>query len=386
MDSPLPNRPLPPLLAALLSLAPLGACHGTLEIGLSPPAGDDGAGDDDMSDDDDGSPDDDDGGDDDATVDDDDDDGGIPDDFAGVTGYFLVLGSVHHPQGRQSSGFGYWFAEADSSGPGGGGPAAARDSEPARGIRPPLQPHPFTGTLVPWGSAARGGDFGCDLQVPDAGTPAATGAAARGADYVTLDGGAEATLSRQDANGAWLLSMDRQTDGQDVWYWADPSWSPPSVPPDALLDFSSGGGADLPEISIDSALPTHGLWEVDQPSLGPDAEILFAAIDDGLLFQWEPQGEAGLEIVVAFWDEQSGLSWNANCWVEDSGEFRVDPDVLGQMPAGVTGLTWIRRYVDAWHEISVDNPDSYLQGALQHRWFLSLVGTMDTDPAEHAAL
>ena len=70
MDSPLPNRPLPALLAALLCLAPLGACHGTLEIVLSPPAVDDGAGDDDMSDDDDGSPDDDDGGDDDATVDD----------------------------------------------------------------------------------------------------------------------------------------------------------------------------------------------------------------------------------------------------------------------------------------------------------------------------
>jgi hypothetical protein len=281
--------------------------------------------DDDLTDDDDAADDDDD--DDDAA----DDDDSQPSQWGDAFGVWQLVGTIQHPQGRAMSGLGYYVIEQDE----------------ARGP----------------------GDYGCDVRLP-------SDDAARG-DIETLDIGEWAQFSGESANGApWLYTLDRVEDGDRVYYVSG-SGNPTSMPPGSLLDFEAPGGEDLPAVTISQALRTVEIFDVLAPVLEPTQEIVYVNAAIGLPFEWTAQGSPGLEIVIALFSDDGSRSWVVTCWVEDTGSFHLGPELLSELPREVVGLAWVRRYLDAWHPKTDEYPDTLMQGALQHRYFVSIYD--DTD-------
>ena len=284
-------------------------------------------------------------GDDDDTVGDDDDDDTVGDDddtagFGDAVGVFTVLGVIQHPEGRFSQGVAYFFVSPD---------------KPEAATKPPEQ------------SLPRGGDYGCEATTPDSD--------GRGGEFVTLDAGPYAEL--YVPNDSWSYSLDQVEQDGDLYYWANSqSGQPPAFPPDEVLSIYVPGGTEVPELGLDGVVPVQSPFAVSRPALLGDAPTLQINPDAGLPFQWEPGGQEGLGIGVDFYDQATGAQWNIECWVEDSGEFLVEPSLLRQMPEGLTGATWIRRLRGQWLDASPDNPPVYGQGALQHRWLIDLF-TMD---------
>ena len=328
------------LLALGLALCFTG-CRGSMEIATlddGAPDDDDGASDDDdgASDDDDGAPDDDDGAPDDDDV--------VPPE--GILGYFYLQGTVQHPQGRFADGFGYYFIQEGRSIP----------ELPA----PPLADP----------SLARGQDYGCEIDLPDADGEHRD-------EVVTLDAGLWSQLSTiNDSGDLWIHTMERTEDDGSIYYVSAQSGNPPAVPPGVLLDFEVPGGAGLPAISMSQAFPTHAPFSLSEPVLDPAEDLLVVDREEGLAFRWDPEGEEGVEIVLAFFDQD--LIWSLNCWVEDVGAFDLNAGLVEGMPSDLTGLTWFRRYVTAWHPNNDEHPDTVFTGALQHRWFVQM--TPEGDP------
>ena len=325
------------LILALVLLA--SGCRGSMVIAtLGDPDDDDSVlDDDDMTpgDDDDGAPDDDDVGPDDDDVD-------PPGD---TLGYFYLQGTIQHPQGRFSDGYGYYYLTEGRDLP----------SPPA-----PLLVNP---------SLARGADFGCEVSLPD-------GDEGRGGEVPTYDAGLWAQFGAvNDAGEVWTHTMERHNDDGFIYYQSTQGGNPPAVPAGALLDFEVPGGDDIPAIEMLASFPTHTSYGVTEPALDPAEEILLVDPGVGLAFSWEPQNEEGVEIVLAFWDED--LVWLVECWLEDTGTFDMGPGLVEQMPSDLTGLVWFRRYVYAWHPDDGAHPDTWFSGALQHRWFAQMAS--DTD-------
>ena len=324
---------LPSLTLALGLALLVTGCRGSMEIAT---LGDDDSAvdDDDVTDDDDLAPDDDDDGTDDDDIGPDDDDVDPPD---GILGYFYLQGTVQHPQGRFADGYGYYYLYD------------GRDMSDVPA--PPL--------VDP--SGARGADFGCEIDLPDSDEE-------RGGDIPTYDAGLWAQLSTvSDAGDVWTHTMERYDDDGFIYYLSAQSGNPPAVPPGLLLDFEVPGGAEIPAITMPGTFPTHAPFGLSAPVLDPGQDMLTVDRTDGLTFTWEPANEEGVEIVLAFFEDD--LVWSVNCWLEDTGSFTMGTELVESMPSGITGLVWFRRYVSAWHPENLDHPDTYFTGALQHRWF-----------------
>ncbi len=312
-------------------LALLVGCHGSLTLGGDPFRLDD----DDTAGDDDDTVDDDD--DDDDTVGDDDD----TSEFGDAVGVFTILGVIQHPEGRFSQGVGYFFVNQDA---------------------------PQAASTPPEESLPRGGDYGCTATTPDS--------QGRGSDFVTLDAGPFSELWVPGEN--WSYEMDQIEQGDDLYYWAtSQSGQPATIPPDVVLSVYVPGGADVPEVDVDGIVPTQAPFAVTRPELPAGTENLVIDPEDGLAFQWEPGGQEGLGIGLDFADQNSGSRWAIECWVEDNGSFLVEPALLRQMPAMLTGATWIRRLRGGWVDPGPGNPSIYGQGALQHRWLIELLLVTD---------
>ena len=307
---------------ALLAAIGLLGCGGDAVLpggGAPGPTDDDDAADDD---------------DDDATDDDDDvtdDDDADPGDFDGMLAYFTLQGTIHHPQGRASQAYGYFLKEAAAVG--------------------------------------RGDDYGCDVSLPDDDE-------GRGEDWISLDAGPWAAFSGTVNNEPWEYGLDQEFNDGFLVYFGSNTGNPPALPPGMLLDFEVPGGDELPPIYMPNAMPTHAAFNVDEPALEPGQEMLFVSSEEGLHFEWPPLGEMGVEIVLAFFSDD-GSQWVVDCWVEDDGSFWVEPQLLVDMPRGVNGLSWLRRYTDLFHPETKEHPDTFMQGTLQHRWFVQMVDATD---------
>ena len=325
---------------SLLALVLLtSGCRGSMEIATLGADDDDSA----SGDDDDGAPDDDD-----MTPDDDDgapdDDDGAPDDDdveppGDTLGYFYLQGTIQHPQGRFADGYGYYYLYEGRDLP----------NLPA----PPL--------VDP--SLSRGPDYGCEVDLPDSDEERD--------EVPTYDAGLWAQFSTvNDAGDLWTHTMERHDDDGFIYYQSTQGGNPPAVPPGLLLDFEVPGGADIPAIQMPQSFATHTQFNVTEPALDPAEEILIVDREEGLSFRWETENEDGIEIVLAFFDDDQ--VWSVGCWLEDNGEFDMGPGLVEQMPSGVTGLVWFRRYAYAWHPENADHPDTWFAGALQHRWFAQM--------------
>ncbi len=310
----------------------LTGCRGSMEIATL--GDDDTSDDDDASDDDDGAPDDDDGA--------PDDDDGAPDDDdieppGDVLGYFYMQGTVQHPQGRFADGYGYYYLN--------------------EWREPPAVPAPVL--VDP--SLARGAEYGCEIDTPETDD-------GRGGEIPTYDAGLWAQLSAvNDMGDVWTHTMERWDDDGFIYYLSAQTGNPPAVPPGMLADFEVPGGAEIPAITMPQSFPTHAAFGVAAPALDPGQDVLEVSRTDGLAFSWEPGNEDGVEIVLAFFEDD--LVWSVECWLEDSGSFEMGAELVEAMPSGLTGLVWFRRYVHAWHPGNAEHPDSWFTGALQHRWF-----------------
>ncbi len=308
------------LLVLLLALA-LGACVGSAELpGTGEPGDDDDAsGNDDDDDDDDAS---------------DDDDTGPATEFEDMLGFFQLVATIQHPQGRAADGFGYYVLLPE-------------DEERGEEDK-----------------------YGCEVSLPEDDEE-------RGEEVESLDGGPWAAFLGETPNGnPWEYGMVQEESGGFLLYLAD-GGNPPSVPPGVLLDFESAGGEDIPPVYLPEGMPTVAPFNLTEPTLAPGEEIIFQEAWAGMPFTWTPGGDEGVEIVIAFFSEDGARTWYISCWVEDDGAFDVPAEHLQQMPQDLTGLTWFRRYEAAWHPETDEHPDIVLRGALQHRFWVLLYG--DTD-------
>ncbi len=216
----------------------------------------------------------------------------------------------------------------------------------------------------------RGPDYGCEVHIP-------TDDDERGGEGTTLDAGEWAQFSGEQSNGApWLFTLDRVEDNGDIYYLPS-SGNPTSMPPASLLDFQVPGGADLPAMTIPQAMRTVEIFTVLAPQLEPTQEVVYVNGSIGLPFEWTAQDTTGLEIEVALFSDDGSRSWVVSCWVEDTGSFEITPELLVDLPRDVVGLSWIRRYLDAWHPETDEHPDTLMKGALQHRYFVSIYDETD---------
>jgi len=342
------NRLLPSALLVLLLLL-CASCTGTALLG------DDAGGDDDdgtPGDDDDVTPgDDDDGAPDDDDVADDDDSDDRPD-FKGVFGSFMLLGAVHHPEGQGTFGWGYFLRET-------GGPVDGAADEASRGPEGPL-PGNFGGARGP-----RGVDFGCSTDLPNGDR---FGRGGGEEEFETLDGGPFVRFRR----GPRVWELPQYEEGGEHWYSAGPDGTPSEFPPAESLRFESPGGADVPGMEIRNAMPIVADFPVARPGLPIDADVLRIAGAEPLQFAWTPADQEGVELVVTFEEPELDLYWEINCWVPDNGSFEINSSALSQMPVGMPGQTWIRRYESRYEEPSEKNPEMWFTGAFQHHWTIIL--------------